>query len=66
VLVPLASRISQWPTHTAHQPTHGTQVCSQTIITPLSLPPQAVLEFRLTRGPDKWRNVYKALLVSDC
>jgi hypothetical protein len=25
---------------------------------------QAVLEYRLTRGPEKWRNVYKALLVS--
>jgi hypothetical protein len=25
---------------------------------------QAVLEFRLSRGPEKWRNVYKALLVS--
>jgi len=24
---------------------------------------QAVLEYRLTRGPEKWRNVYKALLV---
>jgi hypothetical protein len=25
---------------------------------------QAVLEFRLTRGPERWRNIYKALLVS--